>query len=160
MGHIGNIKIIRDRSLAPNKVWRRKREAIDVKQQRFGLGAAIAGLTGTTFALIQNELLLQGTDPQSRVMDMLKATNSLCSVATVACVFNIYWLNILFNRVQVGKESLHLFPAVFATLILGSGEDKKNHLSGPSTLGREPGTWNPQTHTRTWTAVVVHVERD
>ena len=105
-GYIGNIKIIRDRTLAPNKMWRRRREIIDVKLRNFGWGSAIAGLSGTVFALIQNELLIKEEPPNSDTMNILKAANSICSIATVICVFNTYWLNILFNRVQVrGKAA-------------------------------------------------------
>jgi hypothetical protein len=104
-GYIGGIKIIRDRALAPNKMWRRKREIIDIKLRNFGWGAAIAGLSGTLFALIQNELLIKEEPPNSDTMNILKAANSICSVATVVCVFNTYWLNILFNRVQVRGEA-------------------------------------------------------
>uniref|UniRef100_A0A7S0WHU2 Potassium channel domain-containing protein n=1 Tax=Hemiselmis tepida TaxID=464990 RepID=A0A7S0WHU2_9CRYP len=80
--------------------WRKKRDIIDRKRRRNGLLSSLFGLLGTAASLVENELLIRNEPAESDVMNILKSINSGCSVMCAICVFNIYWLNILFSRVQ------------------------------------------------------------
>jgi len=80
--------------------WRKKRDIIDKKRRRNGLLSSVFGVIGTVAAIVQNELLIRKENPASDIMNILKWVNCGFSILCAICVFNIYWLNILFARVQ------------------------------------------------------------
>ena len=88
-------------SSQPNQRWRYNRQELEVRFGHRSWYAAVCGLGGTALSIILNELMVRGSEPDAPYMEALKAGSSVLAIVTVACIYQIYWINLLQSRLLV-----------------------------------------------------------
>jgi hypothetical protein len=115
---------ISDFTLRPisERDWRKDRETVDVELTRCRIALACFGLLGLVFAFCQNQFVLDGDDPMSTRLNVLKIANMLCSLCLWGTLFRCYFLWELFDRIRMHLAALHpLNVEVHPGRVLSSG---------------------------------------
>jgi len=87
--------------------WKRDRGTVDNALMRSRqILLAVASL-GTLFSVVQNEIILQGGDPNSIVVNFFKVCNTICSLSMAGLLARHYMLIELFSRIRMHLKALH-----------------------------------------------------
>eukprot|EP00960_Hanusia_phi_P040666 754582-Hanusia_phi.AAC.16 len=68
--------------------WRRNRDEVEKRKYWSNLHSAIFAFTGAIFACAQNELIIRGTDPQDKFLNVLKGMNTLLTCVAIGKNFS------------------------------------------------------------------------
>jgi hypothetical protein len=80
--------------------WWRDRNKVESRAVTTMGFAVLFGLTGSVMAIFQNELVYKEYDPRGVEMDMLKAFNSILTLACLVCIYLNYHLKIYVFRLN------------------------------------------------------------
>ena len=93
--------------------WKKNRKVVDDLLRRNRMLAALFGVLGTLFAIVENEFVFAGLEPHAPAMDVIKGLSSLstvgclvrgwlCSCVAADCeqvfIYRIYWTQVLIRR--------------------------------------------------------------
>ncbi|EKX41294.1 hypothetical protein GUITHDRAFT_142197 [Guillardia theta CCMP2712] len=81
--------------------WHHNFKALHGAQQSYRQWAALLGMTGTLFAVAQNEYLMQGGGQSDVTMNALKAMNSICTLSCAAFILRMYYIARLLEAVSL-----------------------------------------------------------
>ncbi len=79
--------------------------------------AAVVGIVGIIFPLIQNELIYQKTDPHAPLVEILKALNTAFTIVLLYCIFKLYHIKVLFAR--CAARTRHALPPQCVAMVHG-----------------------------------------
>jgi len=67
--------------------WRKNRDVVEKWISRYAEAVACFGVVGTAMAMLQHEAVLDGVQPDSTYINILKALNSLCSFVILIVLY-------------------------------------------------------------------------
>ena len=85
---------------AKNK-WKRQKQAVDWKMVQANALAALIANMGLACAMVTNELVCLQVPSDDIRIDALKLINSVCTLVSVAIVYRIHSLQVLFVRINM-----------------------------------------------------------
>lgn len=107
--------------------WYHNFKALHGALQSYRQWAALLGMTGTLFAVAENEYLMQGGGQNDVTMNALKAMNSICTLSCAAFILRMYYIAQLLEAVSL---HVHCFTDLVRT--------SSRHLLLTDTCDRTP----------------------
>jgi len=80
--------------------WKKNRAELARAETRAVLMAAFFGVSGTVCAILQNEWVMQGNDPQSSTCHVFKIINTVCTGLCILTLFKTYSYYVLLSRLK------------------------------------------------------------
>lgn len=80
--------------------WRSNRQVLEMKIDWVCKHKAWSAALGTVCAVVQAELVFAGNDPESSLMNVFKALNSIFTALCVCGIVRFYWLSTLLQQLE------------------------------------------------------------
>eukprot|EP00960_Hanusia_phi_P007482 213598-Hanusia_phi.AAC.5 len=81
--------------------WYHNFKALHAALRMYRRLAALAGIVGTVFAVAENEYLMQGGGQRDKIMNVLKAMNTLCSITCGLLILRMYYIDRIVELVSL-----------------------------------------------------------
>eukprot|EP00293_Proteomonas_sulcata_P009046 CAMPEP_0184305260 /NCGR_PEP_ID=MMETSP1049-20130417/14575_1 /TAXON_ID=77928 /ORGANISM="Proteomonas sulcata, Strain CCMP704" /LENGTH=569 /DNA_ID=CAMNT_0026617277 /DNA_START=26 /DNA_END=1735 /DNA_ORIENTATION=+ len=101
--------------------WRHKRHVLTKMHQRNSILSSIAAVFGVLCSVSQNEIVIQNGSPTSAGVNLLKALNTLSTIALIALLCRSYWIDLMLDRLNGHvKKNLSLSTPITYKTVLSS----------------------------------------